>query len=174
MEEGGGWKEVSSHQQPFLLHFNVLLGSRCCGGLAFSSEEVNQLLCYLTQHQELGQCKAVVTPPEPTEAFDRREPFLKEVQNVLQNSLSRSAPGLSGTPYNVYKHFPRLLHRLWKSSEVFWRRGKTVQQWSFAKSVDPRRGGLKEHQPVLCHLAVQCGRMDFLLASWRSGWQSSS
>lgn len=109
------------------------------GRLACSKEEVNQHLHDTfndpTQDQELGKCKAVVTPPEPTKAFDLREPLLKEVEEVVRKARSRSAPGPSRTSYKVYKHCPKLLHQLWKILKVIWRRGKTAQQWRFAGGV---------------------------------------
>lgn len=116
-----------------------LLGQKHSGRLACSKEEVDKHLHDTfsdpTQEQELGQCKAVITPPEPAEAFDLREPLLKEVQKVVRKARSRSAPGPRGTSYKVYKHCPKLLHRLWKILRVIWRRGKTAQQWRFAEGV---------------------------------------
>ncbi|KAK0131594.1 hypothetical protein N1851_033696 [Merluccius polli] len=72
-----------------------------------------------------NQREAVIRPPEPAEAFHLREPLLKEVQGVVRKARSRSAPGPSGTSYKVYKHCPKLLHRLWRTFKVIWRRGKT-------------------------------------------------
>lgn len=52
--------------------------------LACSKEEVEQHL-----HDTFSE--AVITPPEPTKAFDLREPLLKEVQEVVRKARSRSA-----------------------------------------------------------------------------------
>ncbi|GAA6088617.1 uncharacterized protein LOC109140547 [Tachysurus ichikawai] len=79
--------------------------------------------------QLLGQKK------EPVEAFDLREPLLKEVQEVVRKARSRSAPGPSGTSYKVYKYCPKLLQRLWRILKVSWRKGKTLKQWQFAEGV---------------------------------------
>ncbi|KAK0134731.1 Retrovirus-related Pol polyprotein from type-2 retrotransposable element R2DM [Merluccius polli] len=101
-----------------------LLGQRRSEHLACSKEKVDQHLHGTfsdpSRHQELGQCKVVILPPEPAEAFDLREPLLKEVQEVVRKARSRSAPGPSGTPYKVYKHCPKLLHRLWKILKGVW------------------------------------------------------
>ena len=78
---------------------------------------------------ELGQCDILLDPPPPTQDFDAREPLLNEVQEVVRRSKSRSAPGLSGVLYKVYKYYPRLLKHLWKILRVVWRRGKVAQQW---------------------------------------------
>ena len=116
-----------------------LLGQKRSGHLVCSKEEVDQHLHDTfsdpTRDQELGQCKALIKPPEPAEAFDQREPLLKEVQEVVRKARSRSAPGPSGTSYKVYKHCPKLLHRLWKILRLIWRRGRTAQQWRFAEGV---------------------------------------
>lgn len=116
-----------------------VLGQKRSGRLACTKEEVDQYFqdtfSNPMRDQELGQCKAVITPPEATEAFDLREPLLKEVQEVVQKARSRSAPGPSGTPYKFNKHCPKLLHRLWKMLKVIWRRGKAAQQWRVAEGV---------------------------------------
>ncbi|KAJ8359538.1 hypothetical protein SKAU_G00160630 [Synaphobranchus kaupii] len=91
-------------------------GQRRSGPLACSEEEVDLHLhnnfSDPIRDQDLRNCEPVIRPPEPTEAFDLREPLLKEVQDVVKKARSRSAPGLSGTSYKVYKHCPKLLHRL--------------------------------------------------------------
>ena len=60
---------------------------------------------------------------------------MKEVQEVVRKSRSRSAPGPSGVLYKVYKYYPRLLKHLWKILRVAWRRGKVAQQWIRAEGV---------------------------------------
>lgn len=116
-----------------------LLGQKRSGCLDCSKEEVDKYLHDTfsdpTREQGLGQCKAVIRPPEPAEAFDSREPLLKEVQEVVRKARSRSAPGPSGTSYKVYKHCPMLLLRLWRILRVIWKRGETAQQWRFAEGV---------------------------------------
>lgn len=53
----------------------------------------------------------------------------------MRKARSRSAPVPSGTTYKVYKHCPKLLHRIWKILKVIWRRGRPAQQWLFAEGV---------------------------------------
>ncbi len=87
------------------------------------------------RQQELGHCTTLIRPPPPTKEFDSREPLLKEVQDVVREARSSSAPGPSGVPYKVYKNCPLLLKRLWKILRVIWRRGKVAQQWRFAEGI---------------------------------------
>ncbi len=91
-----------------------LLGQKRSGRLACSKEKVNQNLHNTfsdpNKDQDLGQCDAVIKPPEPAVASDLSEPLLKKVQEVVRKVRSRSAPGPSGTSNKVYKHCPKLLH----------------------------------------------------------------
>ena len=110
-----------------------LLGQKRDGNLVCSKEELELHLqnTYRDPNRELelGQCDILLDPPPPTQDFDAREPLLNEVQEVVRRSKSRSAPGLSGVLYKVYKYYPRLLKHLWKILRVVWRRGKVAQQW---------------------------------------------
>ncbi|KAL7880336.1 hypothetical protein SRHO_G00025900 [Serrasalmus rhombeus] len=63
-------------------------------------------------------------PPEPEVQFDLMELQLKEVREVVHKARARSATGPSGTSYKVYKNYPKLLLRLWKILQIFWRKGK--------------------------------------------------
>ena len=65
-----------------------LLGQRPSGRLTCSEEEVDQH-SDPTSDQDLGQCEAVIKPPEPTEAFDLREPLLKVVQDVVRKARTK-------------------------------------------------------------------------------------
>ncbi|GAA6088924.1 uncharacterized protein LOC116975754 [Tachysurus ichikawai] len=60
-----------------------LLGQKKGGRLVSSKEEINQHLSNTfsdpSREQELRQCDALITPSEPVEAFDLREPLLKEM-----------------------------------------------------------------------------------------------
>ncbi|KAI2653774.1 hypothetical protein H4Q32_014114 [Labeo rohita] len=56
--------------------------------------------------QDLGPCSTLISPPEPSVAFNLKDPTLREVQK-----------------------------RLWKIIKVIWRRGKVVQQWRHAEGV---------------------------------------
>lgn len=56
--------------------------------------------------KDLGSCGTLISPPEPTEAFNSKEPTLKEVEEVMKVARSGSAPGLSGVPYVIYKRYP--------------------------------------------------------------------
>ncbi|KAL7848404.1 hypothetical protein AOLI_G00231220 [Acnodon oligacanthus] len=38
-------------------------------------------------------------------------------------------------PYKVYKTCPKLLLRLWKILQIFWRKGKIPEQWRVAEGV---------------------------------------
>ncbi|KAI4880969.1 hypothetical protein NFI96_033174 [Prochilodus magdalenae] len=107
----------------------------------------------------LGPCTALITPPEPTVAFNNKEPNLKEVEAVIKAARSSSAPGPSGVPYVVYKRCPRLLQRLWKIIKVIWRRGKVAQQWRHAEGVwipKEENASTIEQFRVISLLSVEC------------------
>lgn len=116
-----------------------LLGQKKGGRLISAKGEINQHISDTFidpyREKELGQCDALITPPEPVEAFNLREPLLKEVQEVVRKARFRSAPGPSGTSYKVYKYCPKLLHRLWRILRIIWRKGKTLKQWLCAEGV---------------------------------------
>lgn len=63
-----------------------LLEQKRSGHLACSKEEADQHLQNTfsdpTQDQDLGQCEVVIRPPEPSEAFDLREPGCGEESKV--------------------------------------------------------------------------------------------
>lgn len=131
-------KRVALISNPFGFTKKIL-GQKRSGHLACTEEEVNKYLSTTysdsARDKELGPCKTLITPPEPTLAFNTREPTLKEVEEVVKAARTNSAPGPSGVPYVVYKRCPRLLKRLWKLIKVIWRRGKVAQQWQHAEGV---------------------------------------
>lgn len=94
-----------------------ILGQKRSGHLACTEDEVNKYLNATysgsAREEDLGPCRTLITPPEPTSAFNTKEPTLKEVEEVVKAARSNSAPGPSGVPYVVYKRCPRLLKRLW-------------------------------------------------------------
>lgn len=131
-------KRVAFISNPFGFTKKIL-GQKRSGHLACTEEEVNKYLSTTysdsARDKELGPCKTLITPPEPTLAFNTREPTLKEVEEVVKAARTSSAPGPSGVSYVVYKRCPRLLKRLWKLIKVIWRRGKVAQQWRHAEGV---------------------------------------
>lgn len=46
----------------------------------------------------------LITPLEPSEAFNLKDPTLREVQEVVKAARTNSAPGPSEVPYVVYKN----------------------------------------------------------------------
>ena len=109
-----------------------ILGQKRSGHLACTENEVNKYLSSTyrdsAREEDLGPCRTLITPPEPTLAFNTKEPTLKEVEEVVKAARTSSAPGPSGVPYVVYKRCSRLLKRLWTILKVIWRRGKLAQQ----------------------------------------------
>ncbi|KAF7653377.1 hypothetical protein LDENG_00083880 [Lucifuga dentata] len=75
---------------------------------AAASAETQQLTSTSTtptvtaREQELGECKVLITLPDPTTKFNIKEPTLKEVQEVLKAARTNSAPGPSGVLHKVY------------------------------------------------------------------------
>ncbi|XP_031418446.1 uncharacterized protein LOC105897391 [Clupea harengus] len=116
-----------------------LLGQKRSGKLASSQEDIDQHLKQTysdpAREQELGECNNLIEPPEPEVQFDPSELQLKEVREVVRKARASSAPGPSGTSYKVYKNCPKLLLRLWKILQVFWRRGRIPEQWRVAEGV---------------------------------------
>ncbi|KAI4887727.1 hypothetical protein NFI96_005939 [Prochilodus magdalenae] len=137
-----------------------ILGQKRSGQLACAEDAINEYLSSTysdcKREELLGPCTALITPPEPTVAFNNKEPNLKEVEAVIKAARSSSAPGPSDVPYVVYKRCPRLLQRLWKIIKVIWRRGKVAQQWRHAEGVWIPKEERKYHQAVQSHLSPQC------------------
>ena len=101
---------------------------------------------------------------------------MKEVQEVVRKSRSRSAPGPSGVLYKVYKYYPRLLKRLWKILRVVWRRGKVAQQWIRAEGVwiPKEEDSKKINQFRMISLLNTEGKILFSIVSRRLGGFLSS
>ncbi|KAK7901244.1 hypothetical protein WMY93_018013 [Mugilogobius chulae] len=116
-----------------------LLGQKRSGRLTCSKEQMEEHLrtTYSDPMREvdLGNCDVLITPAEPTEPLNLREPLFKEVQQIVRKARAGAAPGPSGTTYNIYKRCPCLLKRLWKILKVIWRRGKVPSQWRQANGV---------------------------------------
>lgn len=133
------WKRVAFISNLFQFT-KQLLDLKKSGKLLCTKEQMDQNLQHTfsdpDREVELGNCDALITLLEPTEAFDLREPLFKEVQQVVKKARAGSAPGPSGTTYNIYKHYLRLLKRMWKIFRVIWRRGKVPKQWKHANGVD--------------------------------------
>jgi hypothetical protein len=62
--------------------------------------------------EDLGECRGLWQPEEPTVDFDMAELRWKEVDNVIKKARAASAPGPNGIPYCVYKNCPKLAKRL--------------------------------------------------------------
>ena len=116
-----------------------LLGQKRNGQLKCSKGEIDSHLASTygddRRDDNLGPCPTLISVPDPTTSFNEKEPTLKEVQEAVSCARSSSAPGPSGVPYKVYKHCPKLLHRLWKTLRVCWRRGRVAEQWRYAEGV---------------------------------------
>ncbi|KAJ8360173.1 hypothetical protein SKAU_G00166980 [Synaphobranchus kaupii] len=139
---GGGGERARKHAGFIVNPFGFtkqLLGQKCSSHLECSKEEIDHHLRNTysnnAREQDLGNYRALITPPEPTSEFNDKEPTLKQVQEIVRSARTSSAPGPSGVPYMVYKRCPRLLYRLWRILKVIWRRGKVAQQWRFSEGV---------------------------------------
>ena len=77
-----------------------LLGQKRSGRLDCLKGEIDLHIQTTYSHpdrqQRLGHCNTLMPPPPPTREFDSREPLLKEVQDVVREARSSSAPGPSG------------------------------------------------------------------------------
>ncbi|KAJ8349798.1 hypothetical protein SKAU_G00249280 [Synaphobranchus kaupii] len=129
----------------------LLLGQKRSGHLISSKEEIHNHLqntySDAARGEALGECRALIIPPEPTTAFNTKEPSWKEIQSVVKAARTSSAPGTNGVPFLVYKRCPKLTHRQWKILRVIWRRGKVAQQWRFAEAGIEVRTGRKWRAP---------------------------
>ncbi|XP_073731592.1 uncharacterized protein [Misgurnus anguillicaudatus] len=155
-------KRVAFISNPFGFTKKIL-GQKRSGQLECTEEEVNKHLSATysdsARDKDLGPCKKLITPPEPTSTFNTREPTLKEVVEIVKAARTGSAPGPSGVPYVVYKRCPRLLERLWKLIKVIWRRGKVAQQWRHAEGVwipKEESSSTIEQFRVISLLSVEC------------------
>lgn len=61
--------------------------------------------------------------------FNTKEPSLAKVRNTIRAAWASTALGLSGVPYKVYKHCPRLLERLCKLLRI------VAKRWWHAEGV---------------------------------------
>lgn len=97
-----------------------ILRQKKSGHLACTEDKVNNYLSATytdsVREGDLGPCRTLITPPEPTTAFNITEPTLKEVEVVVQASKTSSAPGPSGDLAvlwldlaNAYGSFPHKL-----------------------------------------------------------------
>ncbi|KAJ8333923.1 hypothetical protein SKAU_G00412420 [Synaphobranchus kaupii] len=110
---GGGGERVGKHATFIANPFGFtkqLLGQKCSGHLECSKEEIDHHLRNTysdnEREQDLGNYRALITPPEPTSEFNDKEPTLKEVQEIVRSARTSSAPCPSGVPYMVYKRCP--------------------------------------------------------------------
>lgn len=80
-----------------------LLGQKRSGRLTCTQDEVDKYLCTSysdsARDQYLGPCSTLITPPEPSVAFNLKDPTLREVQEVVKAARTSSAPDPSGVPY---------------------------------------------------------------------------
>ena len=95
-------------------------------------------------------------------AFDMSELQLKEVREVIRKARASSAPGLSGTLYKVYKNCPKLLLRLWKILQVFWRR-RIPDQWRVAEGVWIPKEENSTQLDQFCSISLLCVEGKILL-----------
>lgn len=116
-----------------------LLSQKKSGKLMCSREHLDEYLrtTYSDPRREvdLGHCDILIPSSEPTKPLKLWELQLKEVQQVVKKARAGAAPRPSGATYNIYKHCPLLLKRLWKILRVIWRRGKVPNQWKQANGV---------------------------------------
>lgn len=59
-----------------------ILGQKRSGELSCTEDEVNKHLSDSAREGDLGPCRTLITPPEPSSAFNTKEPTLKEVEEV--------------------------------------------------------------------------------------------
>lgn len=95
--------------------------------------------------QDLGHCKTLISPPQPTVEFDSKEPSWKEVQEVFKKARTSSAPGWRGVPYRFYKTFPRLLHRMEDPECDLEEEQCSPPVQVCRRGVDSKGGRIKEH-----------------------------
>ncbi|KAJ8337956.1 hypothetical protein SKAU_G00369220 [Synaphobranchus kaupii] len=155
----------------------LLLGHKHSGHLISSKAEIDNHLQNTYSHaargEALGECRALIIPPEPTTAFNTKEPGWKVIQSVVKAARASSAPGTNGMPYLVYKRCPKLTHRLWKILRVIWRRGKVAQQWRFAEAYyDKKRieNAMKTFNTETCiRFVPRSSQRDFISIENRDG-----
>jgi hypothetical protein len=114
-----------------------MLGDEKSGRLECPREEVEDYLRNVhsdeKRDEDLGECRGLLQPEEPTVDFDMAELRWKEVDDVIKKARAASAPGPNGIPYRVYKNCPKLAKRLWKILKVAWRRGQVTDSWVLAE-----------------------------------------
>jgi len=116
-----------------------MLGTKTSGKLTCSVEEVEDYLRIThgdsNRETEIGDLEELQDPQPPTQEMDCSEIKLAEVRAIIRKARAGSAPGPSGTTYQVYKKCPKLTIRLWKLIRVLWRKRKVPNSWKRAEGV---------------------------------------
>ena len=113
------------------------LGKARGGTLITPIEDVETYLNRVHSDQErngtLTGLEELYKPEEPSVEFNVAEIKWKEIQQVVNKARAGSAPGISGTTYQVYKKCPRLLKRLWKLLKTAWKKEIIPEEWTKAE-----------------------------------------
>lgn len=132
-----------------------LLGQVRSGTLASSKEEVEEFVEETfsdpLRGDALPEGQGFGTINQPTSSLNTEYPSWKEVQEVIKNARSSSAPGPSGILYKVYKKCPKLLQRLWRLMR------KSGPKEQFQQAGEGQRDPYwSADQPVPNHFLTQC------------------
>ena len=116
-----------------------MLGDKRSGNLEKSQKEVEAHLREThsdpERERDLPAQEKLISPANPTEAFDESQPRLTEFNDVLKRARAASAPGPNGIPYRVYKNCPKLQHRLFQIIRVVWRKGRMAKCWLTSEGI---------------------------------------
>jgi hypothetical protein len=74
-------------------------------------------------------------PTSPGYKFDEGEIRLEEIQRVVKKARSKSAPGMNGVSYRVYKKCPKVLSVLHGILNSVWLQGDIPEEWCAANGV---------------------------------------
>ncbi|GFO27689.1 reverse transcriptase [Plakobranchus ocellatus] len=83
----------------------------------------------------LEETTDLVWPAAPGIKFDSKPPSLQEVIAVVNKARAKSAPGLNGVPYLLYKRCPNVLKKLQKILRSAWKNIKISKEWMTADGV---------------------------------------
>ena len=80
--------------------------------------------------------RSMKRPPQPVHVFELQPPTLDEWKDILKKKRVRSAAGLNGIPYRLYKGCPRVFAQLTLIFGALWKRHKVVPlQWGIARTI---------------------------------------
>jgi len=125
------------------------------GELQASKEEVEQHLAMVygqAREVDISSMPVLQHPTCPGCDFEDGELRPEEVERVVKKARSKSAPGMNGISYKVYKKCPQVLSLLTRILGRLWMQGEVPEEWCMANGVyipkQDKAKRLEEFRPI--------------------------